>query len=116
MAADIFLQSPWRSWPAGVVATILIAAAAHEFYAMARQGGAEPFTLLGVAGTALAFILPWLARRAGQPIPFDGLLAATLLLAFVGLGARFRKGTPEALRDAAVTLFGKDGKVIWRAP
>ena len=102
MLVDILLGV---AWPAGIVATVLIAGAVHELYVMAGTGGA-PFTILGVAATAVAFNLPWVAAWQQWPQAYDALLAAVAFLAFVGLGRRFRSTKPNALTGIAITVFG----------
>ena len=109
MLADILVG--W-SFPAGMIGSLLIAAAAHEFYVMSRGAGASPFTLLGVIATVLAFNLPWvqmqfpLLMAVMGPWCHVGLLAALAIVAFIGVGLRFGKSTPNAVADVAVTIFG----------
>ncbi|HUS57793.1 MAG TPA: phosphatidate cytidylyltransferase [Planctomycetota bacterium] len=103
MLTDILLGLPY---PAGIVGTLLIAAAAHEFYAMAGAAGAAPFAFWGVLAAAAAFNLPWMAAQWPCLGGSEGILAALAIATFIGLGVRFRKSRPNALADAAVTIFG----------
>ena len=105
MLVDILGGHPWHSWPAAIVGTALISAAAYELFVMAR-GVSAPFLDVGVLGTAIAFNLPWIAAREQWPLAYDALLTAVVLLAFVRMERRFSKGKPNALPDMAVTLFG----------
>jgi len=103
MLVDILLN---QSAPAGIVGTALIGAAAHEFYVMTRSGGARPSTFWGVLASVAAFNLPWMAEGLENWTLDTGLLAALLLVAFIGVGRRFGREKPDAVRDVAVTLFG----------
>ena len=94
------------SYPAGIVGTLLIAAAAHEFYAMVRTAGGAPFVLPGVLAAAVAFNVPLLSEHFVWLNGSDGVLWVLAFAAFVGLGLRFRDSKPNALGDAAVTVFG----------
>ena len=103
MLVDILLN---LSVPAGIVGTALIGAAAHEFYVMARGAGAKPSMAWGIFAAVAAFNLPWMAAKWGWSFESCGLLAALALVAFIGIGKRFRTEKPDAVRDVAITLFG----------
>jgi len=101
MLIDVLTQA---AWPALVVGTLLIAAAVHEFFVMARKIGAAPFTLPGVIAGALAFNLPWIMKYHPYDYDVGTLLAALAIVAFAGVVCR--KSRQNAPTDVAVTIFG----------
>jgi len=92
------------SLPALVVGNLLIAAAAHEFFAMARSAGTAPLAGIGIPAAVLAFNLPWLPVYGKVPAPYAALAAALVAAAFLGVACR--KSRHNALLDLAVTAFG----------
>lgn len=101
MLIDVLTQA---ASPALVVGTLVIAAAAHEFFVMTRKAGAAPFVAPGVIAAALAFNLPWIMKYHPYGYDTGTLLAALAIVAFAGVICR--KLRQNALTDVAVTIFG----------
>jgi len=101
MALDILADAPG---PALLIGTVVITTAAYEFFDMCRKRGMAPLVVPGSVAAALAFNLPWLTSRYPGVNDQSALLAALVIVAFVGMVCRGSR--PNALTDIAVTIFG----------
>jgi len=93
-------------WVLGVMVAGVAAITAHEFYGLARAGGATPFAALGVMASAGAVLLATAFPGSGEAwIPL-GVLLTVLALATLGASVWLRWPDGAPLASASATVLG----------
>lgn len=93
-------------WVLGVMVAGVAAIAAHEFYGLARAGGAAPFGAVGVAASGGVVLLATAFPGPGEPWLPLGILLVVLTLATLGASVWLRRPDGAPLASASATVFG----------
>lgn len=96
----------WGGWALGGVLAVVAALAAHEFFALVRDGRGRPFTWVGVVAAALLVLLATLEPfyLGFAPAAFALVVAATLAMFLAAVWLRGSDGEP--IGSVSTTVAG----------